>query len=80
MIDHEGMSSIVEEYFLKLFDSDFVENNMRLGSTEGLISHAQNEKLVGEFTFKEFTEAIKQMHPDKSSRPDGLNPTFFQNF
>lgn len=31
-------------------------------------------------TFDEFTRAVKQMHPDKASGPDGLNPAFFQNF
>lgn len=31
-------------------------------------------------SFEEFTEAVRQMHPDKASGPDGLNPAFFQNF
>lgn len=33
-----------------------------------------------DFTFEEFTLAIKQMHPKKASGPDGLNPAFFQCF
>lgn len=36
--------------------------------------------LTEELTFKEFSIAVKQMHPDKASGPDGLNPTFFQTF
>lgn len=36
--------------------------------------------LEKEFTFEEFSEAIKQMHLDKSAGPDGLNPAFYQNF
>lgn len=30
--------------------------------------------------FEEFTEAMYQMHLDKASGSDGLNPTFYQNF
>lgn len=38
----------------------------------------QNMKLTEEFSFEEFTMAIKQMHLDKVSGPDGLNPAFFR--
>lgn len=41
------------------------------------ISSAQNAKLIEDITFEEFTVAIKQMHPEKASGPDGLNPAFF---
>ena len=37
-------------------------------------------KLVEDLTFEEFSVAVKQMHPDKSAGPDGLNPAFYQNF
>lgn len=33
-----------------------------------------------DFSFKEFSAAVKQMHPDKSAGPDGLNPAFYQKF
>lgn len=36
--------------------------------------------LTAEVTFEEFIKAVKQMHPDKASGPDGLNPAFFQHF
>ncbi|KAL8117764.1 hypothetical protein AgCh_015597 [Apium graveolens] len=36
--------------------------------------------LTAEFSFEEFTLAIKQMHPDKASGPDVLNPAFFKSF
>lgn len=44
------------------------------------ISAAQNAKLVYELTFEEFEIAVKQMHLDKVSGPDGLNPAFFQHW
>lgn len=37
-------------------------------------------KLIEDVSFEEFTVAVHQMHPDKTSGPDGLNPTFYQNF
>lgn len=45
-----------------------------------IVSADQNAQLVREFSFAEFTAAIKHMHPDKDSGPDGLNPAFFQSF
>lgn len=36
--------------------------------------------LIAEVNFAEFTFTVRQMHPDKSSGPDGLNPAFFQHF
>lgn len=36
--------------------------------------------LTMDLTFSEFTQAVKSMHPDKASGPDGLNPAFFQHF
>lgn len=45
-----------------------------------VITREQNLKLTKEFSFEEFIVAIKQMHPDKASGPDGINPVLFQNF
>lgn len=44
------------------------------------VTAEQNRMLIDEFSFEEFTIAIKQIHPDKASGPDGLNPAFFQSF
>lgn len=35
---------------------------------------------IRDVSFEEFTVAVKQMHPDKDSGPDGLNLAFFQHF
>lgn len=35
-----------------------------------------NEMLTSDLTFVEVIEAVKSMHPDKASGPDGLNPVF----
>lgn len=45
-----------------------------------VISHEQNQELVADVTFEEFTVALNQMNSDKTSGPDGLNSVFYQNF
>lgn len=79
--NHNEMSSFVIDYFRKIFAGGElgVENDNQNESEAGVISNAQNEKLVAELKFEEFSVAIKQMHPDKSAGPDGFNP-FFQQF
>ncbi|KAL8148089.1 hypothetical protein AgCh_005434 [Apium graveolens] len=37
------------------------------------VSEEHNKRLTEEFSFEEFTVAVKQMHPDKASGPDGLS-------
>lgn len=78
--DQEGMCGVVHEYFSKLFTVvDRNEEVMDMASHRR-ITDVQNSKLTEEFSYEEFTIAIKQMHPDKASGPDGLNPAFFQSF
>ena len=78
--DQEGMSSIVENYFVNLFGNEDTERELPVEGGVNVISEAQNNKLTEDFSYEEFTAAIKQMHPDKSSGPDGLNPALFQHF
>lgn len=80
MEDHKEMCEVVESYFGELFGSGSCTHETQNESGARVITESQNVKLLEEFTFDEFTNAIKQMHPDKSSGPDGLNPTFFQHF
>ena len=44
------------------------------------ITDTQNAALLAPFSYDEFTEAIKQMHLDKSPGPDGFNPGFYLSF
>ncbi|KAL8114291.1 hypothetical protein AgCh_021226 [Apium graveolens] len=55
-------------------------NNIEVEASPRLVTEAHNEKLTEEVTFEEFTIAVNQMHPDKVSGPDGLNPAFYQSF
>lgn len=77
--DQDEMCRIVKEYYENIFkasDQTVIEE-----SESGLvITEVQNILLTQELTFEEFTVAVNQMHPDKASGPDGLNPAFFQKF
>lgn len=70
--DHENMCGIVKQYFAGVIAGDIGETNTAQSNSPRSISRDQNEKLIEEVSFEEFTIAIKQMHPDKASGPDGL--------
>ncbi|KAL8095122.1 hypothetical protein AgCh_036543 [Apium graveolens] len=74
------MCEVAKEYFTTLFTWSYNNVNTQPQSEHRVVSEAQNRKLTEEFSFEKFTFAIKQMHPNKASGPDGLNPAFFQNF
>lgn len=78
--DNEGMGNIVKDYFKNIFTRADTGRVLDRGNSPRVITEDQNKHLMEEMTFEEFTVAINQMHPDKSSGPDGLNPAFYQNF
>lgn len=70
------MCDVIEKYFRKLFSNEEIGARDGMVDLPAIITEGQNAKLTSEFTFEEFSTAIKQMHPDKSAGPDGLNPAF----
>lgn len=77
MDDHDGMCRIMKEYYENIF-SDPVQVDIRNAENFSRVTRDQNNRLVEEVTFEEFSMVVKQMHPDKASGPDGINPEFFQ--
>lgn len=75
-----GMCEIVKDYFSSIFAATDLVQPAYTNVSPRVVSNEQNQILVEEVSFDEFTEAIHQMHPDKASGPDGLNPAFYQNF
>lgn len=78
--NHVDMCKEVQEYFGNLFGVDGTTNEEELDRFEPVLTEEQRNSLEVEFTFEEFSVALKQMHPDKSAGPDGLNPAFYQHF
>lgn len=78
--DHVGMCDIVSNYFKGVFVGEVVDNFTNNAISPRTITATQNVKLTEKVSYENFTEAIKQMHPDKASGPNGLNPAFFQTF
>lgn len=78
--NHDDMCELTIDYFKNVF-ADVSTVGAQVDSTGmNLVSPEQNEKLISTITFEEFTQAVKQMHPDKSAGPDGFSPAFFQHF
>lgn len=78
--DHEGMCDIVLNYFSHIFSGQADREAVNSIHCSRKITDAQNIVLTEELMFEEFTLAVKQMHPNKASGPDDLNPAFFQAF
>ena len=78
--DLSTMGSIALSYFWNLFSSGLPNFDGLEISLTDIVSLEENESLVAPFSKEEFTKAIKQMHPEKSPGPDGLNPGFYQRF
>lgn len=78
--NEEGKCEIVYDYFVQLFSGESTVCDGNMTKSPRRISREQNDFLTSALVFEEFTEAINQMHPDKASGPDGLNPAFFQTF
>lgn len=78
--DHDAMCIVVKEYFSSVFFGDPIINTVSQVDVDRCVTADQNRSLVADISFEEFSLAIKQMHPDKASGPDGLNPAFFQQF
>lgn len=68
------------EYFGKVFAEPAERSSDIQMASPTVVFQEHNKMLTADVNFEEFTEAIRHMHPDKASIPNGLNPAFFQNF
>ena len=75
--DLSTMGSIALSYFHNLFSLGLPNFDGLEISLIDVVSLEDNESLVAPFSKAEFTKAIKQMHPEKSPGPDGLNWGFY---
>lgn len=76
---HEDMCKIVKEYYSNIFGAS-TEVDLGYSGVARTVTEAQNRGLIVEMSFEEISLVVSQMHPDKASGPNGLNPAFFQHF
>ena len=72
---------MAEDYFQELFTTSnpttiepVVEN------VDRVVTPLMNQQLLQPYTAKEVKQALFQMRPSMSPRPDGMSPFFFQKF
>ena len=79
--EEQIIEEIVVDYYKNLFTTSNPRNfNEILEAVETKVSPSRNHMLNRDFTTREVEQALKQMHPQKASGPDGMPPLFFQHF
>ncbi|CAL5191129.1 unnamed protein product [Lathyrus oleraceus] len=76
--DQSGLCEVAKEYFNKLFAEKNGIHELVLATIEQIISREDNDKLLVPIAKDELFEALTRMHLNKSPRPDGFNPAFYQ--
>ena len=77
--DKRGMEKVIVDYFSKLFYSQGsadISNILRVINPR--VSADMNHELLRPVPNEEVKEALFQMHPTKTPRPDGMSPGFYQ--
>lgn len=75
--NHDDLCRLLKSYYVNVFSASDCINRHTQVPIQASISTEQNNMLTASLTFQEFTNAVRSMHPDKASGPDGLNPAFF---
>jgi len=79
--DREEVEGIILEYFKEIYNTNYPANfGISLGAVDRRVSDEMNDVLLKEFREEEIWYALKQMHPTKSLRLDGMSPIFFQKY
>lgn len=78
--DQASLCGVARDYFVELFSPIAGTYDPVVEAVKSKVTPEDNILLLASFTKIEFHMAVKQMHPNKSSGPDGLNPDFYQHF
>lgn len=72
---------IALDYFNLIFKSNIPTNAIEVvEAIQPVVSRSINKALLMEFRAEEVTKALEQMHPKKSSVPDGIPHLFYQHY
>uniref|UniRef100_A0A803NPV8 Reverse transcriptase domain-containing protein n=1 Tax=Cannabis sativa TaxID=3483 RepID=A0A803NPV8_CANSA len=75
-----NLSGLMIDYFSNLFSSSSPDIAEVTNAIPKLVSDAQANIMIEPIADDEVRKALFQMHPDKSPRPDGMTPGFFQKY
>ena len=75
-----GLEEVMTEYFKALYSSKGCSSDECLTAIMPSITEADNVLLIAHFSASEIKEAVFSMHPDKSPKPDGMNPAFYPKY
>lgn len=75
-----GLKAVMEEYYRKLFSASDTNWSRVTENITQEVTGVQNSMLLAPVEAAEVRKALFQMHPDKSSGPDGFNPGFYQKY
>jgi len=80
-MDDQQVENIIVGYFTDIFSTQGDTNStILIDAIEPVVTTDMNDSLTQEFTVEEVHRALKQMHPKKSPRPNGMPPFFYQHF
>ena len=75
------MERIILDYFSTIFQSNGpTDTSAIVEAINPVVTDSMNRFLCQPFHADEVHRALKQMHPKKSSGPDGVPPLFYQHF
>ncbi|MCH87437.1 CNGC5-like protein [Trifolium medium] len=78
--EQNELCEVARRYFDTLFQQNNGEHDAIINLVLPKITVDDNMRLTAPITKEELRQALFQMHPDKSSGPDGFNLAFYQHF
>lgn len=78
--EENSIQGVMLDYFRNIFLSNGVEDTGFENHLSVKVSDDNNDLLMAPISSYEVRTSVFSMHPNKLPGPDGLNPTFFQQF
>ena len=79
--NEQSIGFITVEYFNNIFATSNLRNMEEvLNVVDRVVTEKTNQSLLKPFVGVKVWQALFQMHPSKSSGPDGMYPFFFQKY
>lgn len=74
----DGLPQVIVDYYKNLFTAHGGDVTPVISCVDRIVTEQHNELLLAPYTAEEVRLTLFSMHLEKSPRPDGFNPCFFQ--